>query len=85
MSAENKAQYSELLDHFKVIFPANWPVPLEEPYGESKVKQLAQRFRQKAIGISRITPASSQKTLHHSSISTISFQLALLSVRGGSA
>ena len=34
VSAENKAQYSELLDHFKVLHPANWPVPL----------QLAQRF-----------------------------------------
>uniref|UniRef100_A0AAQ4R3J4 DUF4371 domain-containing protein n=1 Tax=Gasterosteus aculeatus aculeatus TaxID=481459 RepID=A0AAQ4R3J4_GASAC len=74
VSAENKAQYSELLDHFKILHPANWPVPLQEPYGESNVKQLPQRFRLDDRKIlegfrdfkdNSSSSSSFQKTLHH--------------------
>lgn len=45
VSAENTSQYTDLLDHFKVLNPENWPVPLHEQYGEACIKQLTLRFR----------------------------------------
>ena len=42
VSAENTAQYTDLLDHFKVLNPENWPVLLHEQYGEACIKQLTQ-------------------------------------------
>lgn len=45
VSAENTSQYTDLLDHFKVLNPENWPVPLHEQYEEACIKQLTLRFR----------------------------------------
>ncbi|XP_027132754.1 E3 SUMO-protein ligase KIAA1586-like [Larimichthys crocea] len=45
VSAENTAQYTDLLENFNVLIPENWPVPLQEQYGETCIKQLAHRFR----------------------------------------
>ncbi|XP_060781081.1 E3 SUMO-protein ligase KIAA1586-like [Neoarius graeffei] len=45
VSAENTAQYTDLLHHFNVLNPENWPVPLHEQYGEACIKELAHRFR----------------------------------------
>ena len=43
-AVENTSHYSDELQKFEVLGPANWPEEMHEHRGEPQIKQLAQQF-----------------------------------------